>query len=59
MVFHYVNEYNLPYISLKAQKEQQIKLVTFDKKVLFDLLTDGAKAFCSFQNHGYSLDYYN
>lgn len=58
-MFHFVTELNFPNNVSKPHKEQQIKLTTYDKEILFQLLTDGSKAFCCFQNHGYSLDYFN
>lgn len=57
-MFHFVTELNYPCKLSKSYKEQQIKLTTYNKKLLFDFLTDGSKAFCCFQNYGYSKDYY-
>ena len=43
---------------MKEYKEQQIRLTTFDDKLLMKMLTEGVKGFCCFQNHAYSEPYY-
>ena len=43
---------------MKEYKEQQIRLTTFDDKLLMKMLTEGVKGFCCFQNHSYSEPYY-
>jgi hypothetical protein len=44
--------------SLLKRREYHMKLASFDQKVILELLEEGTKSICCFQNQGLYFDYY-